>query len=85
MGYLGSAHLNVCFWSHPGGSFGQSLGQMTAILCFSTVIQSLMTQIFYFLLLFFFAASGDEVFQEQGSSTCIYASVSAQHSLWVIH
>lgn len=81
MGYLGSAHLNVCFWSHPGGSFGQSLGQVTAIFHFFTEIQSLMAQIFFF----FPAASGDEVFQEKGSRTCIYASVSTQHSLWVIH
>lgn len=51
VGYLGSAHLNVCFWSHPGGSFGQSLGQVTAILRFFTAIQSLMAQIF---ILFFF-------------------------------
>lgn len=54
VGYLGSAHLNVCFWSHPGGSFGQSLGQVTAIFHFFTAIQSLMAQIFIFI---FFSCS----------------------------
>lgn len=75
VGYLEVAHPDGCAWSY----LGESLGYMTVIVHFSMVIHTLVP---WELCP---AAHDDEVFREKGSRIRIYASVSSEHSLWVIH